>query len=143
MARIKLQLPAHFSFTTQISVRITDVNYGGHLGNDAMLSLIHEARMQYLQHFGFTELSLGNASLIMSDVAIEFKSEAFYGDVLQVQVTVGEFSRSGFELFYRFTKTIEGKERIVALAKTGMVCYDYNEKKVVPVPEEVKHAFLS
>ena len=135
MARIKLVLPEHFSFTTTIPVRITDLNYGGHVGNDAILSLVHEARMQYLKSFGFSELQFDTASLIMSDAAIEFRSESFYGDVLTVAVTAGEFSRVGFDLFYKFTKKDGEKEAVVALAKTGMICFDYTVRKVVAVPE--------
>jgi acyl-CoA thioesterase FadM len=43
MARIKIELPQSFSFTCRIPVRITDINYGGHAGNDTVLSIIHEA----------------------------------------------------------------------------------------------------
>lgn len=135
MARIKLVLPEHFSFSTTIPVRITDLNYGGHVGNDAILSLVHEARMQYLQSLGFSEMQFDTASLIMSDAGIEFKSESFYGDVLKVAVTAGEFSRVGFDLFYRFTRMDGEKEMVVALAKTGMICFDYSARKVVAVPE--------
>ena len=135
MARIKLVLPGHFTFSTTIPIRITDLNYGGHVGNDAILSLVHEARMQYLKSAGYTELQFESVGLIMSDAAIEFKSEAFYGDVLNVQVTAGEFSRVGFDLFYRFTKQEGEKEVVVALAKTGMICFDYATRKIVPVPE--------
>lgn len=138
MPRIKLQLPEKFTFTTTLPVRITDVNYGGHLGNDALLSLIHEARMQFLNHHGYTEMQVGTASLIMGDVAIEFKAEAFYGDVLTVAVTAGDFTRVGFDLYYRFTKEAADKTIIVANAKTGMVCYNYEIKKVVAVPDDVK-----
>ena len=77
MARIKILLPDKFSFSTSIPIRITDLNYGGHVGNDSILSLIHEARMQFLNEFGFTEMEFGGVSLIMSDVAMEFKNEIF------------------------------------------------------------------
>src|SRR5688572_28567474 len=104
MARIKLTLPSSFSFSTQLPVRITDLNYGNHVGNDAILSLIHEARMQYLKNKGYTELNLAGVGLIMSDVAIEFKAEAFYGDVLRAYVAASEFGRVGFELYYKLVK---------------------------------------
>jgi acyl-CoA thioester hydrolase len=139
MPRIRLQLPDQFSFETLLPVRITDLNYGGHVGNDAILSLIHEARMQFLAYHRYTELQLGGVSLIMSDAAIEFRAESFYGDVLKAEVTAGEFSRAGFELYYRLTQSKSGQ--IVAVAKTGMVCFDYTARKVAPLPEEVKARF--
>ena len=132
MSRIRIQLPSHFSFTTQIPIRITDINYGGHVGNDTVLTLVHEARMQFLKHLGYTELELEGRSLIMSDAAIEFKAELFYGDTITVQVAAGEFTRVGFQLYYRLMK--EGQV-VVAVVKTGMICYDYAAKKVTALPE--------
>ena len=143
MAKIKLELPSTFPFSTTIPIRITDINYGNHLGNDAVLSIIHEARMQFLQHHNLSELSFSGASLIMSDVAIEFKNEGFYGDVITVQVTASDFSRVGFDLFYRLTKQADEKETVIAVAKTGMICFDYNARKVVAVPEEAKGKLIS
>lgn len=134
MARIKLHLPQTFSFSTQIPVRISDINYGGHVGNDAILSLVHEARMQFLKNAGYTELDFAGVGLIMADAAIEFKGEAFYGDVLKVYVTAEEISRFGFELYYKLVKG--EKETLVALAKTGMVCFDYSNRKVTSVPQD-------
>jgi len=136
MARIKLTLPDQFPFTTSIPVRITDLNYGAHVGNDTILSLIHEARVQFLASLGYEELNLAGVGLIMSDVAIEFKRELFYGTFLKAHVAAGDFTRIGFDLYYKLTVAQENSETIIAVAKTGMVCYDYAAKKVVAVPEE-------
>ena len=135
MSRIKIAFPENVSFTATIPVRITDLNYGNHVGNDAVLSIIHEARVQFLFHNGYAELNCGGVGLIMSDVGIEFKKEIFYGDVLAVQIAAVNFSSVGFDLFYR----ILNKENIVvALAKTGMICYNYDLKKIAAVPAEIK-----
>jgi len=134
MSRIKLTLPEKFPFSTLIPVRITDINYGGHVGNDSILSLLHEARMHFLKSVGYTELEFAGVGLIMADAAIEFKGEAFYGDVLTAYVTAAEFSRFGFELYYKLMKGNDGGA--VALAKTAMICFDYKARKVVSIPEE-------
>lgn len=134
MARIKIELPDHFQFSTKIPIRITDLNYGGHVGNDTILTLIHEARVQFLKNHDYEELNFEGVSLIMSDAAIEFKAETFYGDVITAFVTANNFSRVGFDVYYKLMKN----ETIVALAKTGMICYNYDVKKVVGVPEKAK-----
>jgi acyl-CoA thioester hydrolase len=138
MTRIKIDLPENFSFSCQISVRITDINYGGHVGNDTVLSIIHEARMQFFNSFGYTEMNFAGAGMIMADVAIEFKSELFYGDVVIASVAAGEISKIGFDLFYKLEKQIADTKIIVAAAKTGMICYDYKRKKIASVPDEAK-----
>jgi len=139
MSRIKVDLPKDFSFKTTISIRITDVNYGGHVGNDTVLTLLHEARMQFLKHHGFSEMDFGGAGLIMSDVIIEFKKEIFYGDDITIFVTALNFSKIGFDFLYLVVKNVE--EIVVAKARTGMVCYDYKLKKIVGLPETVLQSF--
>lgn len=137
MPKTRLQLPDRFPFTTQIPVRVTDLNYGGHVGNDSILSLIHEIRVQFLVHHGYEEFNLAGAGLIMTDVAIEFRSELFYGDILWASVAAAEFSKVGFELYYKLEKKAGEKMISVAHARTGLICYDYKAKKIISVPKEV------
>ena len=138
MARIKLEIPEKVIGTCVIPVRISDINYGNHVGNDAFVSLVHEARVQWLQQYGYTELSVEGIGLIMSDLALEFKSEAFYGDVVELILGVSDISRVGFDLYYQLFAKRETGNILLANAKTGMVCYDYEAKKVAPVPEKLK-----
>jgi acyl-CoA thioester hydrolase len=142
MARVKIDLPESFLFHTSIPIRITDLNYGGHVGNDRILSLIHEARVDFLQSLGFTELDMGGVSLIMSDVAIEYKNELFYGDKLLVSVSAGDFTSSGFDLLYKLQKDADSTMLLIAKAKTGMVCFDYSTRKIMRVPELVRQKLL-
>ena len=134
MARIKVALPDKFTFTTTIAIRITDINYGGHLGNDALLSILHEARVQFLLHHGYAELDVAGKSLIMADVAIEYKGEAFRGDVLTLELAAHDFTKYGFDIVYRVTNQ---DQKLIAVAKTGMLCFDYAARKVISLPQEV------
>lgn len=135
MARIRIELPATFRFTCTIPVRITDINYGGHAGNDTILSLIHEARMQFLTSMGYSEMDVDGVGLIMTDAAIEFKKELFYGEQVSIHVTAGAITRIGFDLYYKLEKKNGAETAVVAHAKTGMVCFDYSARKVAAIPE--------
>ncbi|HJD86704.1 MAG TPA: thioesterase family protein [Empedobacter falsenii] len=139
MARLKLILPESFLFSTTIAVRITDLNYGNHLANDKVLSILHEARMQFFQHYGYSELDFAGVSVIMGDVAIEYKNQAFYGDQLLIEISVQDFSRVSFDIVYK----ISTKDKLIAKAKTGIVTFDYKNNKVVEVPEKIKDFFLN
>lgn len=141
MSRVKIQLPEQFPFSCSVPVRITDINYGGHVGNDTVLSIIHEARMQYFKSFGYSEMNVGGAGMIMADAAVEFKNELFYGDTVIASVKAAEISKIGFDLIYKletFRQTQGDKKILVAAAKTGMICYDYEKKKIITVPGEVR-----
>ena len=142
MARIRIDLSQNFSFSCKIPIRITDINYGGHVGNDTILSIVHEARMQYFNHFGYTEMNFAGIALIMADAAIEFKNELFYGDIVIASVTTGEISKIGFELIYKLEKITDDSLKLVAAAKTGMICYDYTKKKIVALPDDGRQILL-
>lgn len=139
MARVHIEMPTRFSFQSAIPVRVGDLNYGGHVGNDAIVSLLHEARMQFFASHGFTELDLGGVGSIMADCAVVYRGEAFYGDTLLAEVAVSPCSRVGFDLYYKVS--VRGSDRLIAEAKTGIVCFDYTLRKVVSVPEIVRRAF--
>lgn len=139
MARIKLEAPEHIHFNTKITLRISDMNYGGHLGNDAVLSLAHEARVRFLKHFGYTELDVEGSGLIQSDTAIVYKSEGFYGDEIEIAVSVFDVHRLGFDLFYRMYNRTTEKE--LAQVKTGMITYNYASGKVDMLSDNFKKKF--
>jgi len=139
MSRIQINFPNQNVFSTEIKIRITDLNYGGHLGNDSMLSILHETRVRFLKHFGYSEMNVAGVGIIMADAAIQFKTAAFYGERLKIEIAVGDFSRVSFDIYYR----ILSGTREVALAKTGIVFYNYETKKVAAVPQEFKIKFES
>ena len=139
MARVKLDLPERFDFSTEIPVRINDINYGGHLGHDSVLSLTHEARIRLLRKYGFTEMDIDGSGVIISDVAIVYKSEAFYGETLSIEVAICDFSKYGCDFVYKITEKETRRE--IARAKTGIVFFDYENRKVSPVPEKFKAIF--
>ncbi len=128
-------MPDSFSFSTRFSVRITDLNYGDHVGNDQVLSYLHEARVRYLNSLGYTELNMEGVSMIMADAALVYKNEMHYADELLISIQAVEFSRVGFDLIYQIEKTQDEKLIPVVLAKTAMICFDYTLKKIIPLPE--------
>lgn len=134
MARIEIQLPEKFIFHTEIGVRVSDLNYGNHVGNDSMLTLMQEARTLFYRSMGFeSEVRLeGMIGQIVSDAAIVYKAESFLGDTLKVEIAVGDLNKYGFDLFYKITNKATGKE--IALGKTGIVCFDYSKRKMASIP---------
>jgi acyl-CoA thioesterase FadM len=137
MPRVKLKEQPTYEFHHTLTVRVTDLNYGGHLGNDALVSLIHEARATVMRSLGCSEFDLGDGKtgLIMLDLVINFLQEGFVFDELRIDSHVGEISQRSFRLFHRIMKA----DQALALAETGVVAFDYAERKPVPIPE----AFLS
>ena len=74
----------------------------------------------------------GSVGQIIADAAVVYKSESFLGDVLDIQVAVADIGRVGFNLFYKITNKATQKE--VARGRTGIVCFDYESRKVTSIP---------
>ena len=139
MPRLKLNPMNNYSFSTEITVRTTDLNYGGHLGNDTLLSLVHEARVAFLAKYGFSERNCGGVSLILGDIAVVYQNEAFAGDVLRFEVAAGEPTRFGFRLFCRITRPTD--QETISLVENGIVCFDYQTRSIKPLPEAIHSIF--
>ena len=136
MARIKLELPSQFVFSTAISIRITDLNYGAHMGNEVILQIAHEARVQFLARMGYTESDSEGRGIIMSDAAIMYRGEAFHGDIIEVQMAVYDFTRKGCDFYYLMKR--KGTDQEIARVKTGIVFFEYASRKTVSVPGRFK-----
>jgi len=139
MARVKLEIPELLPFATELEVRVGDVNYGGHLGNDALLGLLHEARIRFLGSLGYSEIDVEGHGTIMSDAAIVYKAQAFRGDRLRIEVGAMDFCGSGCDVVYRMTRPADGAT--IALAKTGIVVFDYERGRPVRWPAAALAAF--
>ncbi len=135
MARLRISLPEKFPFETELDVRVTDINYGGHLGNDALVGLLHEARLRWLDQLGQSELDFYGRGLIMLDLMVQYKQQGFRSDRLTVAIAP-EMDGPRFQLYYLVKNSKDGRE--VARARTGIVCFDYEAQEALPVPEEFR-----
>jgi acyl-CoA thioester hydrolase len=134
MPRLEIEFPDSALFTTELPIRIDDLNYGGHLGNDRVLSIAQEARLRFLVAHGFgSELDIAGAGLIMSDATVAYRAEGRYGMVLKVELAPSSVRTRGFDLLYRMSDVQTGQE--IARAKTGMLWFDYSARKLVSMPE--------
>ncbi|MCU0364970.1 MAG: thioesterase family protein [Ignavibacteriaceae bacterium] len=92
--------------------------------------------MRFLNHLGYSESNVEGSGIIMIDSVIQYKSEGFYGDELLIEVAVNDFTGIGCDIVYRLTNKNYGKE--IALAKTGIVFFNYEKRKTAPVPSLFK-----
>ncbi|UCD08449.1 MAG: acyl-CoA thioesterase [Dehalococcoidales bacterium] len=136
MARIKIILPDNYIFSTEIPVRSTDINRGGHMGWNHMFNILDEARIQFWGSIDYSETENARVSNIMADAGINYKKQVFYGQTLRVEMAAAEFTERGFDLVFRVSDAETGEE--VARAKTGMLCFDYQEQKITRVPDDFR-----
>lgn len=121
-------------FIMKYKVSISDINYGGHMGNDKSLLLFHEARIAYLKSLGYAEMNIGEGiGIIMKDAHVDYLAEVFHGDELIVKVSLGEQKGLLFNLDYEVFR--ESDEKIVFTGRTGILAFNYSKRKVARTPQ--------
>jgi acyl-CoA thioester hydrolase len=138
MAKNKITIPTPVCFTTQILAKEEDINYGGHVGNERFLLFAQETRMQFLKTLGCSELKFGSFGLILAEAHVEYMSELFLGEKIEIHLSITEPTRAAFECYYQIKTNRAGKTVAAANIRTNMVCFDYNERKVKSIPEGLK-----
>jgi acyl-CoA thioesterase FadM len=121
-------------------VRIGDINYGGHMGNDKYLLLFHDARLAFLASLGASEKDIGSGvGLILSEAHVRFQAEVFLGDELEVSVCPRDVQAGRFVLDYQVSR--DGAA--VASGYTTMVAFDYAKRRVTRLPEAFQAALMA
>jgi len=136
MQRVQIYFPNECPiFTTQINVRVTDINYGNHLANDALVAYLHDARVKFLTTLNYSEFNIEGIALIQADLMVRYKNEAFLNELIQCDLFIGAVSKNSFEMLYRLSTKRGEQSVIIAEAKVGLVCFDYQNKKIKEVPK--------
>lgn len=132
MARIQIDLPESFPFHTDLPLYLSHINYGNHLDNAMLLTLVSEARARWFKSLGYTELDVEGVGIVVADAAVQYRSEAHHGETMHVAMAPRDFNKYGFDLVWRMDDTASGRE--VARGKTGIVFFDYTRKQLASVP---------
>ena len=117
----------------RIEIRVGDINYGGHMGNDKALLVFHDARILFLKSLGFSENNIGGPGIIMRDAHVTFRKEVFLHDVLLVDVGIDDVSNSAFNMIYTVRR--ESDDVVVFTGNTGLLAFDYGTRRPVRIPE--------
>ena len=141
MPRIRIELPAHFPFSTSITLLISHINLGRHLDNAQLIGHVSEARVRFLKSMGYTELDVDGAGVIVADAGVQYRSEAFHGETLNISMAANDFHAFGCDLVWCMHEALSGRE--VARGKTGIVFFDYGARRKAPVPAGFRRRFAA
>ena len=133
MERVKFKLPENEVFKMPLTLMVNHMNYGNHLGNDSVMTLNHEARIQWLRSLGHTELDIYGAGLIQSDAMVMYRSEGHLGQEIVLKLFVGEFNSKIINIYCQILDATTEKE--IARIKNGLIFYDYEKKSMTQVSE--------
>ncbi|WP_136249268.1 acyl-CoA thioesterase [Halomonas borealis] len=137
MERVKLDFPeADILHRQPLSVRITDMNYGQHLGHDAVVSMMHEARVQALASLSLSEGDMGGYACVAADLAVQYQAETHWPEALMVDTAIPAPGRRVIAVYHRIRRVAD--ERAVATARINLMLLDPATGRPAAVPAVVR-----
>lgn len=132
-------MPKRIDKLKTLEVRISDINYGNHMGNDRALSFFQDARICFLEQLGYEERRIGeNVGIIISEAQVKYRKEVFLHDLLDASVWVDEIRDRSLVMHYAFIR--QSDQTCVFEGSTKIYAFDYQSRKAVRLPEAFREA---
>lgn len=127
-------------YTATENVRISDLNYGNHLGHTQLADLLHNIRALYLKNYGLTELNCYGAGMILLNITLECYSQCYFNDKLELNLYLNSVKGAKIEFSYVVKNLSNNK--IVAHAITTMGFLDKEKMTPIKPPKELTNLMM-
>ncbi len=134
--------PGDFAHRHEVKVRLSDTDAMGHVNNARYLTYVEIARVAYYERVTGKALPIGvhgaEEGMILAEIRMTYRSPAFFGETLTVESRVEQIGRTSFSMVHRISapESRYGPARLIAVADSTLVSYDYTEERPIPVPDE-------
>ena len=139
-------LAGDFAHAQFVEVRFADTDAMGHVNNANYLTYAEIGRAAYYELVTGQPLHLGihgtEEGMILAEIRMTYRNPAFYGDTLVVESRVERIGRSSFTMVHRLTapERPDRPARLIAIADSVLVTYDYRAERPIPVPASLAEA---
>ena len=139
-------IPGDFAHRHAVEVRLSDTDAMGHVNNARYLTYVEIARVAYYEQVTGNPLPIGahgaEEGMILAEIRMTYRSPAFYGETITVETRVERIGRTSFAMVHRMTapESRYGPARLIAVAESVLVSYDYPQEHPIPVPDEWRAA---
>jgi acyl-CoA thioester hydrolase len=136
-------LPGGFGYRRPIEVRFGDTDAMGHVNNAVFLTYVELARAGYYRAATGGRIGIGamerEQAFILAEARLTFRAPAFFGEVLTIEARTSRIGRSSFTMEFRITAPDGpyGAARLIAVASSIQVGYDYERDVAEPLHERV------
>jgi acyl-CoA thioester hydrolase len=109
-----------------IKPRISDINYGGHVGHIELINLLHEVRVQFLKKHNLNEIEINGSALIVREIQVKYINQSFWNDELKVHLTL---QSDGAKIVFHYSVYNLSSNNMTANAEITMVLMNKNNQK--------------
>jgi acyl-CoA thioester hydrolase len=124
-----------YSVAFELSPRFRDTDAMGHINNAVYVTYLEVGRQEYWKRFTRVP-DYRRVPFILANVTIDFRSEALVHETLGVALRCEWIGTRSFAFGYEIREP--ASRRLVVEATTIQVCYDYEAKRSVPMPAELR-----
>lgn len=139
-------LAGDFAHRHLVETRLSDTDAMGHVNNARYLTYVEIARVAYYEQVTGNALPIGahgaEEGMILAEIRMTYRSPAFYGETITVETRVERIGRTSFGMVHRMTapESRYGPARLIAVADSTLVSYDYRAECPIPVPDQWRAA---
>jgi acyl-CoA thioester hydrolase len=116
---------------TELRVRFGDTDMLGHVNNASYFTYMEEARCDFVQAVGMTDVPL-----ILASAKVDFRAQTFFGDTLEIETWVTRIGNTSFDVANLMRNAETGT--VVFEGVAVIVYFDYEEQKPKPIPENLR-----
>lgn len=115
-----------------IEPRISDINYGGHVGHVELIYLLHEIRVRFLDKYSLQETDINGHVLVMHNLNLTYKNQVFWNNKLEVNMKT---KIDGVKIIFAYHVINTTREKEAAMATMTMVLLD--KKRGKPIKPDI------
>ena len=125
-----------FGYSALARVAFSDTDAQGVVYYGRYLPYFDLARVEFHRHLG--RVSLGSVDFAMRAVSVEYVAPARFDDLLEIFVRVERIGTTSITYDHAAYRIED--DTLMATAKATLVCIALDERKAVPVPQELRDA---
>ena len=126
--------------THELHPRFRDTDAMGHINNAVYVTYLEVARQEYWRAFSKSD-DYRRVPFILAHVTIDFRSETLVNEVLSVGIRCDWTGGKSFAFAYEIRERDSG--RLVVEANSVQVCYDYEAKRSIPLPDDLRRRLVA
>ncbi|EQA45574.1 four helix bundle protein [Leptospira broomii serovar Hurstbridge str. 5399] len=135
----EVEFPKKYFFSTEIPIRKIDLSLDIHVSFASVLDLVMEAHLQFFQFLGYSVTDIHGNSIIFANAVILYQGELLFKDRVVIDVSLDNIGEKSFDLYFRLSK--DRRRQKVSLVKIRVLFFNYEQRKVVPIPSAFRDKF--
>jgi acyl-CoA thioester hydrolase len=130
----------NYKYRTPIHIRVSDMDFYGHVNNAVYLTYFEIARSNYWRDI--IQWNWDETGIIQGRAEVTYLKPVNRDDDLTCYVRTTRIGNSSFDVMHVLVKNTPNGEEICTTGKTVCISYDYSANKSVPIPKKHRQRMI-